>query len=55
MAKMMTGFDLGADVFSDNERSIAEAIEKLDALHEQSSIGDHVAPDEFKALRAKMV
>lgn len=55
MAKMMAGFDLGADVFSDNERSIAEAIEKLDALHEQSSIGDHVAPDEFKALRAKMV
>ncbi|KAK0391023.1 hypothetical protein NLU13_0525 [Sarocladium strictum] len=55
MAKMMAGFDLGADVFSDNERSIAEAIEKLDALHEQSTIGDHIAPDELKALRAKMV
>jgi kinesin family protein 5 len=55
MAKMMAGFDLGADVFSDNERSIAEAIEKLDALHEQSAVGDHIAPDELKALRAKMV
>ncbi|KAL2208812.1 kinesin-domain-containing protein [Sarocladium strictum] len=55
MAKMMAGFDLGAEVFSDNERAIAEAIEKLDALHEQSTVGDHIAPDELKTLRAKMV
>lgn len=27
MAKVMAGFDLGGDVFSDNERSISEAIE----------------------------
>lgn len=55
MAKMMAGFELGTDVFSDNERSIAETIKHIDALLEQSSIGDHIAPDEFKALRAKMV
>jgi len=55
MAKMMAGFELGGDVFSDNERSIGEAIAKLDALYEQTSVGDNIAPDELKALRAKMV
>lgn len=55
MAKMMAGFDLGADVFSDNEKSIGEAIKHLDALHEQSSVGDHIAPEEFKELRAMLV
>ena len=55
MAKMMAGFELGGDVFSDNERSIGEAIAQLDALQEQASTGDNIAPDEFKTLRAKMV
>lgn len=55
MAKMMAGFELGTDVFSENERSIAETIKHIDSLLEQSTIGDHIAPDEFKALRAKMV
>ena len=55
MAKMMAGFDLGGDVFSDNERSIGDAITQIDALYEQSSVGDHIAPDEFKALRARLV
>jgi kinesin family member 5 len=55
MAKMMAGFDLGGEVFSDNERSIGEAITQIDALYEQSSVGDHIAPDEFKALRARLV
>ncbi|KND92920.1 Kinesin heavy chain [Tolypocladium ophioglossoides CBS 100239] len=55
MAKMMAGFDLGGDVFSENERSISEAIQHIDTLHEQSTIGDSIAPDEFKTLRAKLV
>ncbi|TQS32994.1 hypothetical protein Golomagni_06675, partial [Golovinomyces magnicellulatus] len=55
MAKMMAGFELGGDVFSDNERSIGEAIAQLDALQEQASTGDNIAPDEFKTLKAKMV
>ncbi|KAH6607494.1 hypothetical protein Trco_003807 [Trichoderma cornu-damae] len=55
MAKMMAGFELGTDVFSDNERSIAETIKHIDALLEQSAIGDNIPPDEFKTLRAKMV
>jgi kinesin family protein 5 len=55
MAKMMAGFDLGGDVFSENERFIGEAIQQIDALHEQSSVGDHIAPDEFTAIRARLV
>lgn len=55
MAKMMAGFELGGDVFSDNERSIGEAITQIDALYEQSAVGDHIAPDEFKALRSRLV
>ncbi|KAK7749001.1 Kinesin heavy chain [Cytospora paraplurivora] len=55
MAQMMAGFDLGSDVFSDNERSIAEAIEKLDKLHEISSGGDVIPADDLKALREKLV
>lgn len=55
MAKMMAGFDLGGDVFSDNERSIAQAIQHIDELYEQSAVGDNIAPDEFTNLRTKLV
>ncbi|KAK2591798.1 Kinesin heavy chain [Conoideocrella luteorostrata] len=55
MAKMMAGFDLGGDVFSDNERSISEAIQQIDKLHEISTVGDNIAPDELKDLRARLV
>ena len=55
MARMMAGFDLGGDVFSENERSIGEAIQHIDALYEQSTIGDNIAPDEFQSLRARLV
>jgi hypothetical protein len=55
MAKMMAGFDLGGDVFSENERHIAETIEKVDSLHELSATGDNIAPDEFKTLRSRLV
>jgi len=55
MAKMMAGFDLGVDVFSDNEKKIQKLIERVDALHQTSSAGEAVAPDEFVELRAKLV
>ncbi|TVY88585.1 Kinesin heavy chain [Lachnellula willkommii] len=55
MAKMMAGFDLGGDVFSDNERSIKKVIDHVDALHEQSSAGEAIPPDEFQDIRAKLV
>ncbi|OAA47687.1 kinesin [Metarhizium rileyi] len=55
MAKMMAGFDLGGDVFSENERSITEAIQHIEKLHEISTVGNNIAPDEFKDLRARLV
>ncbi|KAK4245763.1 hypothetical protein C7999DRAFT_33832 [Corynascus novoguineensis] len=55
MAKMMAGFDLNGDVFSDNERAVADAIAQIDALFEISSSGDPIPPDDLKALREKLV
>lgn len=55
MAKMMAGFDLGGDVFSENERSIGDAIQHMDVLLEQSKIGANIAPQEFVDLRAKLL
>lgn len=55
MAQMMAGFDLGSDIFSDNEQSIAEAIKQLDQFHEISSGGDTIPADDLKALREKLV
>jgi kinesin family protein 5 len=55
MAKMMAGFDLGGDVFSDNERKIKEVIDEVDALHEQSAAGEAIAPDSLNNLRARLV
>jgi kinesin family protein 5 len=55
MAQMMAGFDLGGEVFSDNERSIRRIIEQLDQLHEMSSAGEAIAPDSLQELREKLV
>jgi kinesin family protein 5 len=44
MAKMMAGFDLGGDVFSDNERKLQDLIQRVDALHKVSEAGEPVAP-----------
>jgi len=55
MAKMMAGFDLTGDVFSENERSVADAIAQIDALYEISSTGDPIPPDDLKALKDKLL
>lgn len=55
MAKMMAGFDLGGDVFSDKERMIREVIERLDLLEENSVSGEEITRDDLKDLRAKLL
>jgi kinesin family protein 5 len=55
MAQMMASFDLGGDVFSDNERAIKKVIDHVDALHEQSSAGEAIPPDELETIRAALV
>ncbi|KAH7083269.1 P-loop containing nucleoside triphosphate hydrolase protein [Paraphoma chrysanthemicola] len=52
MAQMMAGFDLGGEVFSDNERSIRRIIEQLDQLHDMSS-ADNVHNKRRDALEAR--
>ncbi|KAI0017399.1 P-loop containing nucleoside triphosphate hydrolase protein [Xylariomycetidae sp. FL0641] len=55
MAKMMAGFELGGDVFSANEQSIAAAIQQIEALYEQSYAGDPIPPDDLQELKNKMI
>ena len=55
MAKMMAGFNLGGDAFSENERKIQVLLEQIDSLHQTSSAGEAVAPDSFEQLRAQLV
>jgi kinesin family protein 5 len=55
MAKMMAGFDLTGDVFSNNERSIADAITQIEQLYEISSSGDPIPPDDLQALKEKLI
>src|SRR3569833_1648102 len=55
MAKMMAGFELGSDVFSDNEKAIADAIQQVEALHEMSNTGDPIPHDDLRDLKSKLV
>ncbi|ORY12847.1 P-loop containing nucleoside triphosphate hydrolase protein [Clohesyomyces aquaticus] len=55
MAQMMAGFDLGGEVFSENERSIRKMIDQLDTFHDMSSNGEAIAPDALQDLRQKLV
>ncbi|CBX91574.1 hypothetical protein LEMA_P070820.1 [Plenodomus lingam JN3] len=55
MAQMMAGFDLGGEVFSDNERTLRKIIEQIDQLHEMSASGEAIAPDAILELREKLV
>ena len=55
MAQMMAGFDLGGEVFSENERTIRKIIEQLDGLYDMSASGEAVAPDAIQEVREKLV
>lgn len=54
MATMMAGFDLGDEVFSDNEREIKACIDQVDALYEASSTSKGVALEDLHELRTKL-
>ncbi|PYH88875.1 kinesin-domain-containing protein [Aspergillus ellipticus CBS 707.79] len=55
MAKMMAGFDLGGDVFSDNERKLQDLIQRVDSLHKVSEAGETIAPDDLVELRTSLM
>lgn len=55
MAKMMAGFNLGGEVFSDNERKLQDLISRVDSLHSVSEAGETIAPDDILELRASLL
>lgn len=55
MAKMMAGFDLGGEVFSDNERKLQDLIQRVDSLHKVSEAGETIAPDDLLELRTNLL
>ena len=55
MAKMMAGFDLGGEVFSDNERKLQDLIQRVDSLHQVSEAGEPIAPDDILDLRTNLL
>jgi kinesin family member 5 len=55
MAKMMAGFDMSVNVFSDNEQRLKTLIEHVDSLYKVSAAGEAVAPDDIMELRASLL
>jgi kinesin family protein 5 len=55
MAQMMAGFDLGDEVFSENERNVQEAIKQLDVLMESASNGEALGLEPLTKLRERLV
>jgi kinesin family protein 5 len=55
MAKMMAGFDLGGEVFSDNERKIQNLIDDVNNLHLISAAGDPIPSEDLNDLRARLL
>lgn len=55
MAKMMAGFDLGSEVFSENEALVKEMVAQVDRLSEISNAGDVILPEELGDLRSRLL
>ncbi|PGH00232.1 kinesin heavy chain [Blastomyces parvus] len=55
MAKMMAGFDLGMNVFSDNERKIQKLVERVEALQASNSAGEPIAADDLIEFRTSLI
>lgn len=51
MARMMAGFDLGGELFSDNEQSIRSVIERIDVLQDS----EVMSMDDLRDLRKKLL
>ncbi|KIX03207.1 uncharacterized protein Z518_06759 [Rhinocladiella mackenziei CBS 650.93] len=55
MAKMMAGFDLGDNAFSDNENRMRDMLDQVDSLHAASMNGESVPTPVLEDLRAKLL
>ena len=55
MAQMMAGFDMGEDVFSENEGKIRDCIHIIESLRHTSAAGEIIAPDQLGELKDRLV
>lgn len=55
MVKMMAGFDLGSELFSDGERRMQDLIRHVDSLQETSLAGEAIAPDDLGQIKAQLL
>jgi kinesin family protein 5 len=55
MAQMMGSFELGGEVFSENEAKVKQCIDTVKALHATSVSGEMVGPDELESLSTQLL
>ncbi|KAL8747204.1 MAG: hypothetical protein Q9190_000870, partial [Brigantiaea leucoxantha] len=54
MTQMMASFEMGGEVFSDNERKLKRCLDQVDALYNASAAGESVTPGELQDLRTRL-
>ncbi|KAI4194844.1 MAG: hypothetical protein LQ346_003605 [Caloplaca aetnensis] len=54
MAQMMSGFDIGSESFSDNERKLEYCLEQVDRLYDACVSGESIAPADLEDLRMQV-
>lgn len=54
MAQMMSGFDMGDDAFSENERKLQSCLDQVNHLYDASVAGGDVSPTDFDDLRVQL-
>ena len=55
MAQMMAKFDMGNEIYSDNEGRIQSCLDLVDILNDLSSSGGTVSPDDLRELRSRLI
>lgn len=54
MAQMMSGFDMGSETFSDNERKLEHCLEHVDRLYDANTAGEPIAAADLEELRKRL-
>ncbi|KAL8829191.1 MAG: hypothetical protein Q9170_006286 [Blastenia crenularia] len=54
MAQMMSGFDMGGEVFSESERKLQNCLDQVNQMYDASAAGDALAPAELEILRIQI-
>ena len=54
MAQMMAGFDMGADVSTENEKKVQRCVDEVQALYETAAAGETVEPGRLEELKTSL-